>query len=79
MKCDKLIAEKLTAYELKDGAYGMYLAVDGWAADVDFGSYFYRKEQVDERIKAMEKHIAELKAENESAEPRRRSTNEPRL
>lgn len=59
---------KLKAYELRDGAYGMYLAIDGLAADVDFGSFVYMKKDVDERIMAMEnqfktvnKHLRKLR------------------
>lgn len=73
MKCDELKHE-LTAYEAMEGAYGMYLAVDGVGVDVDFGSLFYPKVQVDERIKAMEKHIAELKAELSDARDDARSS-----
>ena len=46
---------ELKAYEIKDGAYGMYLAEDGFPVDVDF-EFVYPKEPVD-------KVIAELKAQ----------------
>lgn len=56
---DKTKAE-LTAYELRDGAYGMFLAVDGFCVDVDFGTYYYKKEDADERIKAIETRLKKV-------------------
>lgn len=50
---------KLTAYEIKDGAYGMYLAKDGFEADVNF-DFVYPKEQVDGHIKSMEERIKKI-------------------
>lgn len=50
---------KLTAYEIKDGAYGMYLAKDGFEVDVNF-DFVYPKEQVDGHIKSMEKRIKKI-------------------
>ena len=48
---------ELKAYELKDGAYGMYLSQDGRVADVDLGSLYYSKEQVDKQFKSTEKRF----------------------
>lgn len=50
---------KLTEYEIKYGAYGMYLAEDGFRVDVNF-DFVYPKEQVDGRIKSMEKRIKKI-------------------
>lgn len=52
---------ELTAYEVKDGAYGMYLAKDGWSVDVDFGSFVYMKDQVDTLLAKKDAEIVRLK------------------
>ena len=60
---------ELTDYELKDGAYGLYLQqVDECMDNVDIGSHYYPKEQVDEFVKFMEtslnkvnKHLKKLR------------------
>lgn len=50
---------ELEAYEIKYGAYGMYLAKDGFGVDEDF-EFVYPKEQVDIHIKSMEKRIKKI-------------------
>lgn len=51
---------ELTEYTLEDGAYGLYLSIDGYGVDVEIGSRFYSKQQADDRIKSLEKRIKKI-------------------
>lgn len=52
---------ELTDYELKDGAYGLYLQKEGgYMDDVDIGSHYYPKEEVDALVESMEKRIKKV-------------------